>query len=188
MERISPSVCGVLALTCALTFAPACGLAAPGATLAQAAPDACAEASLCARLGGVAGVKAIAATLIDRVAADPRLGRSFQDADLERIKRLLGEQLCELADGPCRYSGDSMKEVHAGHHISQAEFYGMVTTLRAILKERHVGMRATNELLKRLAPMKRDVVESATRPRHAAIAAPTTATTAPIDPATPTAP
>ena len=91
------------------------------------------------RLGGAAGVAAIADTLIDRVAADPKLGRSFKDSKLDRIKRLLAEQLCDLSGGPCRYSGDSMKEVHAGHHISEAEFYGMVADLREILKDRHVG-------------------------------------------------
>jgi hemoglobin len=116
--------------------------------------------SLYDRLGGESGVAAIANSLIDRVAADPALGRSFKDSNLDRIKRLLAEQLCDLSGGPCRYSGDPMKEVHAGLHISQAEFYGMVADLRGILKERHVGSGATNELLKLLAPMKRDVVES----------------------------
>jgi hemoglobin len=113
------------------------------------------------RLGGADGVAAIANTLIDRVSADPQLGRSFRDSKLDRIKRLLAEQICELSGGPCRYSGDSMKEVHAGHHISQAEFYGMVADLREILKQRHISQGAANELLRLLAPMKREVVEPA---------------------------
>ena len=113
------------------------------------------------RLGGAAGVAAIADSLIDRVAADPMLGRSFKDSDLGRVKRLLAEQICELSGGPCRYSGDSMKEVHAGHRISEAEFYGMVADLRDVLKERRVSQGTANRLLRLLAPMKRDVVESA---------------------------
>jgi len=113
------------------------------------------------RLGGAAGVAAIADTLIDRVSADPKLARSFQDAKLDRIKKLLAEQICDLSGGPCRYSGDSMKEVHAGHHISEAEFFGMVADLRVVLHERHVNQGAANELLRLLAPMKRDVVEPA---------------------------
>lgn len=111
------------------------------------------------RLGGESGVAAIAGDLIDRVSADPKLGRSFKDSNLSRIKRLLAEQLCDLSGGPCRYSGDSMREVHAGHHISEAEFFGMVAELRVVLKQRHVSQAATNELLRLLAPMKRDVVE-----------------------------
>jgi len=116
------------------------------------------------RLGAENGVAAISNALIDRVASDPVLGRSFVDTNLPRIKKLLAEQICDLSGGPCRYSGDPMREVHAGHHITEAEFYRMVDTLRAILKERHVGMSATNELLRLLAPMKRDVVEPASAP------------------------
>jgi hemoglobin len=125
-----------------------------------------ARATLYERLGGPDGVAAIADALIDRVAGDPRLGRSFKDTNLKRIKTLLAEQICDLSGGPCRYSGDPMKEVHAGQHISEAEFYGMVADLRDILHERHVSQGATNELLRLLAPMKRDVVEAGTtRPR-----------------------
>jgi hemoglobin len=129
--------------------------------LLLAALAAGAKASLYDRLGGQIGVAAIADSLIDRVSADPMLGRSFRDSKLERIKMLLAEQICDLSGGPCHYSGDSMKEVHAGHHISEAEFYGMVAGLREVLKERHVSHGAANELLRLLAPMKRDVVEPA---------------------------
>jgi len=52
-----------------------------------------------------------------------------------------------------------MKEVHAGLHISQAEFYTMVDLLRDILARRHVDLASTNQLLRLLAPMKRDIVE-----------------------------
>ena len=119
-----------------------------------------AATTLYARLGGGEGIHAIADTLIDRVAADPLLGRSFEDTNLKRIKRLLAEQICALSGGPCRYSGSPMRDSHAGLHISEAEFYGMVATLRRILAERHVDLGATNDLLRLLAPMKRDIVET----------------------------
>jgi hemoglobin len=118
-----------------------------------------ADASLYTRLGGAPGVEAIADTLIDRVVADPVMGPSFKDTKLDRIKRLLAEQICDLSGGPCRYSGDSMKEVHAGHRISEAQFYRMVGALRAILRERRVDQRSANQLLRLLAPIKRDVIE-----------------------------
>jgi len=137
----------------ALALACCAGLAAAGAT-----------PTLYDRLGGETGVAAIAGTLIDRVSSDPLLGRSFKDSNLKRIKKLLAEQICDLSGGPCHYSGDSMKEVHAGHHISEAEFYGMVDTLRRVLKQRHVSLSATNELLRLLAPMKRDIVEPPAKP------------------------
>jgi hemoglobin len=125
-----------------------------------------ASGTLYESLGAKAGVAAISDALIDRVASDRVLGRSFADTNLARIKKLLAEQICDLSGGPCHYSGDPMRQVHAGHHISEAEFYRMVDTLREILKERHVSVSATNQLLRLLAPMKRDVVEpAATAPR-----------------------
>ena len=120
-----------------------------------------ARATLYDRLGGSVGVAAIADMLIDRVVADPLTGPSFEDSKLDRIKKLLAEQICDLAGGPCHYSGDPMKEVHAGHHISEAMFYVLVTDLRDIMNERHIDLRSRNELLRLLAPMKRDVVEHA---------------------------
>jgi hemoglobin len=118
-----------------------------------------ADDTLYARLGGNPGVTAISSALIDRAVADPVMGPSFKDSKLTRIKTLLAEQLCDLSGGPCHYSGDPMKEVHAGHHITEAQFYRMVDALRDILRERHVDQRSTNQLLRLLAPMKRDVVE-----------------------------
>jgi len=141
-----------------------CMSAAAGATAA--------ENSLYVRLGGEAGVAAISNMLIDRVAADPVMGPSFKDSKLSRIKTLLAEQICDLSGGPCHYSGDPMKEVHAGHHITEAMFYRMVDTLRGILKERHVDLRSTNQLLRLLAPMKRDVVEHGSAPAAAPAAPP----------------
>jgi hemoglobin len=145
------------AFAASLVWVAAC--AAAVAAMGSPVCEAAAGASLYERLGGEEGVTAIANSLIDRVAADPRIGRSFKDTNLEHIKKMLAEQLCDLSGGPCRYSGDSMRETHAGHHISEADFYGMVTDLRDILHERHVSIGATNELLRLLAPMKRDVVE-----------------------------
>ena len=122
--------------------------------------------SLYMRLGGNEGVTQIANDLVDRVAADPRIGTSFEGSNLRRIKQKLSEQLCELADGPCRYSGDSMRETHANHHITEADFYGMVECLKDVLRQHHVGLRETNEVLRLLAPMKRDIVEPPATPSH----------------------
>lgn len=127
-------------------------------------PAAAAPSRLYDQLGGAAGVRAISGELIDRVAADPRIGTSFQDVNLKRVKKLLTTQLCELSGGPCHYTGDSMREVHAGLGITEADFYGMVAILRDIMRRRGVPIGARNALLRLLAPMKRDVVEVALPP------------------------
>ena len=116
-------------------------------------------ASLYDRMGGQQAVQAIADDVIDKAASDPKLKRSFDKVDLARVKRLLAEQICELSGGCCKYTGDSMRDVHAGLRITEAEFYGLVEALRTSMRRHGVGFRERNELLAILAPMKRDVVE-----------------------------
>jgi hemoglobin len=116
-------------------------------------------ASLYDRMGGQPTVQAIADDVIDDAANDPKLKRSFAKVDLVRVKRLLAEQICEVTGGGCRYTGDSMHDVHAGLGITEAEFYGLVEVLRTSMRHHGVGLRERNELLRILAPMKRDIVE-----------------------------
>lgn len=122
------------------------------------------DGTLYERLGGKDGVTAIAVELIDRSASDPATSRSFAKVDVPRVKRLLAEQLCQLTGGPCKYSGDTMQQSHAGLGITEAEFYGLVEHLRDILDERHIDQADKNALLVMLAPMKRDVVQAPKTP------------------------
>lgn len=114
--------------------------------------------TLYARLGSAAGVAYVADTLIDRVVADPRTSRSFKDSNLALVKKHLAQQLCQLSGGGCAYEGDTMRDVHAGHAITEAELYAMVEILEGILRERAVPLADRNALLALLAPMKRDIV------------------------------
>jgi hemoglobin len=115
--------------------------------------------ALYTRLGGEPVMTAVVSETIDQVVADPRLNQSFRGSNLSRIKRLLVEQICDITGGGCHYSGDSMREVHEGHHITQAQFFGLVEILRKSLRRHHVPLRERNELLALLAPMAPDVIE-----------------------------
>lgn len=116
------------------------------------------ERSLYDRLGGAPVVGRVVGQLIDRTAADPRTKRSFEGTKLARVKEKLAEQLCELAAGPCKYTGDPMREVHKGLKNTEAELSLMVQFLREALEANGVGEREKNELLRLLAPLKRDIV------------------------------
>lgn len=123
-----------------------------------AAPAAFADASLFERMGGTPVVAKVVDQLLDLSMTDPRTKRPFQKINLKRLREKLNEQICTLSNGPCQYTGDSMKEVHAGLDITDAEFDGLVEHLIMALDANGVGLREKNELLKLLAPMKRDVV------------------------------
>jgi hemoglobin len=115
--------------------------------------------SLYLRMGGAHNVRALAADMIDHVSRDPRTERPFEKVNLARVKSLLAVKFCELTGGGCKYTGDSMRDVHAGLGITEAEFYGLVDILRDSMRRHGIGLRERNEFLRILAPMKRDVVE-----------------------------
>ena len=115
--------------------------------------------SLFDRLGGQAGVERIADQLIERSRHAEDTKRSFVKVDIVKLKASLARQLCELSDGPCSYQGDDMRRVHKGLGITEREFYAMVQQLRELLNELGVDEASKNELLARLAPMKKDVIE-----------------------------
>jgi hemoglobin len=125
-----------------------CSTSAPAATV-----------PLYTRLGGEPVMTAVVSETIDAVVADPRLNQSFRGSNLRRIKQLIVEQICDIAGGGCHYSGDTMREVHEGHNITQAQFFGLVEILRKSLRRHHVPLRERNELLALLAPMAPDVIE-----------------------------
>ena len=110
------------------------------------------------RLGGEKSVAQFVSETVDQSATDPLIKRAFDRVDLKKLKVKIAEQICALTGGPCTYSGDSMKLAHQGMDITEAEFYGFVETLREALHRANVSEGTKNELLRILAPMKRDVV------------------------------
>lgn len=128
------------------------------ATLVGCAAEPQREPTLWARLGGKAVVTSVVEDTIDRSASDPRTRRSFDGVKVSRVKEKLVEQICSLSGGPCKYTGDPMRESHKGLKITMAEFDLLVQFLRDALDKNRVGESEKNELLRILAPMKRDIV------------------------------
>ena len=114
--------------------------------------------TLYARLGGAAQVDTVVGRLIDRTATDPRTRRSFDGIKLKALKESLAQQICSISGGGCRYEGETMAHAHADSKIVASEFDVMVSLLREELDRAGVDPAAKNELLRLLAPMKRDIV------------------------------
>ena len=116
------------------------------------------ESSLYARLGGQPVVSAAVQRTIERAARDPRTMRSFDGIKLVTLEASITQQICSISGGGCRYEGDTMEKVHHELHIRAGEFDALVDILREEFDAAHVDPGAKNELLKLLAPMKRDIV------------------------------
>ena len=116
------------------------------------------KTSLYQRLGGQPVIERISSDLLDKTAQHPDTKRSFDGVKLQTVKDSLAQYLCVQTGGNCVYEGETMKNSHADAKITSAEFELMVQQLREVLDALNIGTREKNELLKVLAPTKRDIV------------------------------
>jgi hemoglobin len=110
-------------------------------------------------LGGINAITAVVENFRDRVAGDNRINQKFAKTDLGRLRKMLIDQVCEAAGGPCRYTGRSMKDAHAGMKVTSGEFDALVQDLVATLNQFKVGKKEQDEVLGVLGPLKTDIVE-----------------------------
>lgn len=111
------------------------------------------------QLGGRDGIAAITDQLLDVFARDPLVAPAFQHVDIRNYSTHFTDYLCQVADGPCRYTGDSMSDVHRGMHIDEATFNAVVQDLITAMDHQHVPVRVQNRLLARLAPKRKDIIQ-----------------------------
>jgi hemoglobin len=109
-------------------------------------------------LGQRQGIEQLVTRLLYNIAADARIADQFRDANVERLRAKLVEQICVLSGGPCVYSGDTMVDSHAGKNITDAHFNALVEDLINAMESQRVPIAAQNQLLALLAPMHSDIV------------------------------
>jgi hemoglobin len=117
-----------------------------------------AKKSLYDRLGGLPAIQAVINDFIGNVAADDRINKRFAGVDIPKLNKNLVDQVCEATGGPCKYTGKSMKESHAGMKITDPEFNALVEDLVKSLDKFKVPAAEKNELLAALGGMKKDIV------------------------------
>lgn len=115
-------------------------------------------AQMLAAFHGQEGVGRIVDDTLDRSVADPKLEEIFHATDMERLRRTLKEQIAHLLGAPVAYTGRDMKTTHKDQGINTAEFNRLVEHLQLAMDKEGVAYRYQNQLLAKLAPMKRDVV------------------------------
>jgi hemoglobin len=117
------------------------------------------QKSLYDRLGGKPAIQAVVDDFVANVAADARINSYFAGANIPRLKAQLVDQICEATGGPCKYTGQNMKDAHRGMGITSAAFDALVGDLVKTLDKFKVPEKEKGELLGALGPMKKDIVE-----------------------------
>ena len=111
--------------TISISFALLMAFAAPG--LAQ---DSAAQDTLFADMGGQAGIDRIVDASVDNYLADPRIKEVFEESNMDRVRAQFKVQFCQIAGGPCQYTGHGMAEAHKGLRLTNADFNAVVEDLQ----------------------------------------------------------
>ena len=118
-----------------------------------------AQKSLYDRLGGKPAIQAVVDDFVGNVAGDGRINGYFAKANIPRLKAQLVDQICEASGGPCKYTGQNMKDAHRGMGVNGPAFDALVEDLVKTLDKFKVPEKEKGELLSVLGPMKKDIVE-----------------------------
>ncbi len=117
------------------------------------------------RLGGEAGVTRIVNDFLNSALADPRVdffGKAKQIPSAEgvsELKRKFVEYLSSLTGGPLKYKGKSMRAVHAGMRISNAQFDAFLEHVHRSLERNKVKPADAAFLMDKFRELRAEIVQ-----------------------------
>jgi hemoglobin len=128
------------------------------------APSAAQQApkTLYQRLGGYDAIALVTDDFVGRLAGDPRFARFFAGLSTDskiRLRQHVVDQLCQVAGGPCFYTGRTMKVSHSGLGITGAEWDAAAGHLSASLDKYHVPAKEKGEVIAAVVKLRPDIVE-----------------------------
>ncbi len=104
-------------------------------------------------------IEAIADQLIQNIGHDKTIFPYFAKANVTHFRNGFIQHLCDVTNGPCNYSGDTMQAIHTGMNINESDFNHLVELLIDAMTQSKVPHRTQNKLLARLAPMRAQIIE-----------------------------
>lgn len=119
---------------------------------------AAAEASIYEAIGGESALVAVVDDFYGRVLSDAQLAGFFAGANMPKLKGRQVEFFAAALGGPDLYQGASMREVHAGRGISQADFDRVAIHLTGSLARAGVPAETITEIAAAIIPLADDIV------------------------------
>ena len=159
---MSPLRTLLLSVACALAVSPLLS-----SCCSTCKTDTVAKQSLYDRLGGEPAITAVVDDFVGRAAPNPQVNFTRQgsampfEASPEKVahlKQMLVEMIANASGGPQKYTGRSMKNVHAGMGITNAEFDALAGDLKASLDKFKVPAQEQKELFAIVGSTRADIV------------------------------
>jgi hemoglobin len=120
--------------------------------------SAAAEVSIFEAIGGEPALVGVVDDFYDRVLADPQLAGFFAGANMPKLKGRQVEFFAAALGGPDIYTGGSMRDVHAGRGISQADFDQVAYHLVQSLAAAGVPNETIGQIATAIVPLASDIV------------------------------
>jgi hemoglobin len=114
--------------------------------------------SLYQQIGGADTVADIVDNFITEIEYSKEIFPYFVHSDVVRFRTKLIEHLCMLTDGPCEYTGDTMKQVHGGMNITEHDFNLGVDLFINAMTKAGVKHRLQNKVLAKMVPTRSDII------------------------------
>jgi hemoglobin len=119
---------------------------------------AAAEVNIFETIGGEPALVAVVDDFYERVLSDPQLAAFFAGANMPKLKGRQVEFFAAALGGPDPYQGASMRQVHAGRGISQADFDRVALHLAGSLADAGVPPEIITEIAAAIIPLGDDIV------------------------------
>lgn len=127
------------------------------------------EKKLFERMGGRDAISKTVDEWIRLALADAVISVQLKDlaakpVDLAKTRKLLADEICELADGPCSTNDSEWVRVRTRYKMDEVNTVAFASLLSEALLNRGVGERERNEVLGRLGSVEPLAVSEATGP------------------------
>ena len=117
-----------------------------------------AELSIYEAIGGEPALVAVVDDFYVRVLDDPQLAGFFAGTNMPKLKGKQVEFFAAALGGPDIYQGSTMRQVHAGRGISQADFDKVAFHLVGSLAAAGVPGETINQIVTAIAPLAGEIV------------------------------
>jgi hemoglobin len=119
---------------------------------------AAAEVSIYELIGGEPALVAVVDGFYGRVLGDPQLAPFFAGANMPKLKGRQVEFFAAALGGPDVYQGGSMRQVHAGLGIGQADFDKVAFHLAGALAAAGVPAETITRIAAAVTPLASEIV------------------------------
>lgn len=131
---------------------------------AAMAQPAAATAPLYERLGGLKGITVVVDDFIHRLLVNEMLNRNpaisagRKSSPAPYLQFQVSQMICEVTGGPCKYTGQGMKESHAHLNITEEEWDVMAKEFQRSLDKFKVPAGEQKELFEIVGKTRLDIV------------------------------